>query len=536
MPPNRLAITRLVAVLVAALAFMASALWPINVSAYNTPSYSDVANAYYQGLGYIRNLVRYVYDPTTWTVKYKVIAEYPSLPVWGKLNGFVWVPAFGTTQSCAGSSVTASTYVHITLSSEKLYSDRSVWVFDYVFKYVVGLSYEGAVTYDLAHLRVAEEQRSDGYYTISVSVISYGSAPAFYDCPAMDGSQLKVYVGGVYVGTVGNLAASPWQSTYSLPRPSFRFSLRHVEVLGDLFFQAIGSKDDYLHNFVMDALYAVFEQTATHLDLYGNALFEYPVIMNFEDVVEIQFYDAHWFDADYGRRELGYYRLLDWMTANGYTDATNRGVFYPLYPYKSRVVAAAEATGLNGGTLFINAISEGAKNLCGDEDPMYNAWKGLYYAASGQWGQALAQWYDVVDNWDGTGIKACYSSGYSIVRLALAVMLGTLLAKRGYIDWSIVDDMVNMLLKTQWKGSGYYKPEGGDWVYIYKNDHKGGFMTSYAVAPDGSLGFAPFRPGWTGIITQGTAMDPEYIGPTPTNAETTLAALVALKLYMDSRY
>ena len=141
-----------------------------------------------------------------------------------------------------------------------------------------------------------------------------------------------------------------------------------------------------------------------------------------------------------------------------------------------------------------------------------------------------------MDDWDGVGVKACYSKAYSTVRLALAVMLGTLLAKNGYIGWDTVDDMVRVLLKTQWLGSGYYRPEGGDWVRIYKNDHKGGFLVAYDVAPDGSLGSVPFRPGWVEILTEANDMDPEYLGPVPTNAETTLAALVALKLYMDSRY
>ncbi len=49
-------------------------------------------------------------------------------------------------------------------------------------------------------------------------------------------------------------------------------------------------------------------------------------------------------------------------------------------------------------------------------------------------------------------------------------------------------------------------------------------------------GFASFRPDILDILYQPSDMDPEYIGPIPTNAETTLAALAALKLYMDSRY
>ncbi|BAF34824.1 hypothetical protein APE_2242b [Aeropyrum pernix K1] len=56
------------------------------------------------------------------------------------------------------------------------------------------------------------------------------------------------------------------------------------------------------------------------------------------------------------------------------------------------------------------------------------------------------------------------------------------------------------------------------------------------MAPDGGFEVAGFRPDYLEFITEGNDMDPEYPGPLPTNAETMLAAITALKMYMDVRY
>ena len=89
--------------------------------------------------------------------------------------------------------------------------------------------------------------------------------------------------------------------------------------------------------------------------------------------------------------------------------------------------------------------------------------------------------------------------------------------------------MIDVLLDTQWNGAGYYL-SGGSWKYIYKYDHRGDFIVSYDVAPDGSYGVTGFRPDYYEVLLEGNDMDPEYIGVIPTNTETTIVALLALQL------
>lgn len=187
--------------------------------------------------------------------------------------------------------------------------------------------------------------------------------------------------------------------------------------------------------------------------------------------------------------------------------------------------------------MFLEAL-ENPYMACGlspETDPLLNAWRGIYYAATGSWGQALSEWYNIIDDYDCVGVLACYSDSYSTVRLATAAILGVLLASRGYISWDLVDSMIDDLIKAQWSGSGYYRPSGGSWVKIYKNDHRGGFIVAYDVAPDGSYGVTAFRPDYMEKLLEGNDMDPEYVGPLPTNAETTLVVLEALMLYAEYR-
>ena len=112
-----------------------------------------------------------------------------------------------------------------------------------------------------------------------------------------------------------------------------------------------------------------------------------------------------------------------------------------------------------------------------------------------------------------------------------------MLASHGYTGWFEVDAMVHTLLKLQWRGDGWYLDGNNVWRHIYKFDHNGGFIVAYDIAPDmESYGSTGFRPGIADALTQGTAMPSEYAGVIPTNAETTLAALIALQLYLNLRY
>lgn len=512
---------------------LAAALPVYATQAANPPSYSEVLNAYYAAKTYIENLERVAYDTTTWRIADKVVAEYPSIPVWGKLGDYLWVPAIKFEKECMA-GLTLVTMV--SLSTQEIRgSTYTMWVHDYTFR-AVYVTIRGASTFDVAKIRVVEKHESsgNGYFDITVSTVSYGSAPAMGSCSGIDGSQIAVYIGPVYAGTVGELASSPYSMTRSLPIPSFRFSARHVLAMADAFYYAIGQSDLHLHGTLVDILEAVWQEPTAPYDLYAAALAYYNIPFDVKPVDANQFYDAKvfYYPPPAQGFETGYDRMFRLFLERGYIHG--QGTIYPLYPYKSKLVSAAEKSGKDGGSLFLNLLD----HACAlEDDPLLNAWRGLYYAATGQWGLALSEWYNIVDDWNGVGIEVCYSDNYSGLRLATAIMLGTLLADRGYIGWGIVDEMVRALLKTQWKGQGYYKPENSNtWVYIYKWDHRGGFLVGYNVAPDGSFGSTGFRPDYLELIVEGNDMDPEYLGPLPTNAETTLAALIALKLYMDSRY
>ncbi|BAA79838.1 hypothetical protein ASQ66_gp26 [Aeropyrum pernix spindle-shaped virus 1] len=529
-----------VAALILATILLAPLLQAVPASA--APSYSEVYSAYIEGKRYIERLARTVYDPATGEPVYSFIAEYPSLPVWGRYGEYEWVPGMPFYQLCS-SGVHGFYKVHLSLASETLGSTYSRWVYDYTLQFVLSTS-RGATVFDLAVLRVAEEHYG-GSWRVTVSTLSYGSWEGLGSCGAINGRDITVYLASMPLGTVGSLYTSPATFSFdsSTVLPAFRFSARHVLMLGTLFYDAFGVGNLYMDNAARDILYEVFKTPRDPLDLYGNALpaagytvsIDIPALDSDSEDHEY-FFDAMLFELYPGYYETGYDRIFRWTLYNGWVDASGPGVYYPLYPYKSKVVSYAELFGVNGGDGFLSVLERPLTcGLDAETDPLLNAWKGIYYAVTGSWGAATSQWYDIVDDWDGVGVLACYSENYSTVRLAAAVMLGTLLAERGYIGWGTVDAMVEALLKAQWRGSGYYKPTD-TWEYMFKIDHAGGFIVAYNVAPDGSFGVTGFRPDYLELITEGNDMDPEYIGPLPTNAETTLAAITALKMYMDARY
>ena len=256
---------------------------------------ASVIEAFYRGLEYIENLERTVYEPTYGYPIYHFIAEYPDIPVWGKYGDMRWVPPFSDkVMVCNPETSTAiNWYMYIQLDNELHYSDRSVWVYTYEFLLSHPLN-----LYVLGRIRVTETHYSDGRIELSVSGVSYEVSPAVDNCPSIDGSKIEVYIGPYYAGTVADLIASPWQKTLTKPIPSFRFSMRHVEVLGDLLLQALeGGTDNLLHDAVLDMFEAVFGSPTKPFDLYGAGLFEYPVYMQVRPVDTLQFYDAHWFTS-----------------------------------------------------------------------------------------------------------------------------------------------------------------------------------------------------------------------------------------------
>ncbi len=227
------------------------------------------------------------------------------------------------------------------------------------------------------------------------------------------------------------------------------------------------------------------------------------------------FWDGKWFN--YG---VGFKKVLETFEIHNFIEKP-----YPAYPYKSKIVGVAELSHIDGGKLFITAISS---------DPLWLAWLGLYYAYKGYWDYAVIEWNKIVDKWDGIGIKTSFQTGYSTIRLALALALGSILAGNGKIPWTIPDKMAEVLLALQWNGTGHYTNDGKTVYTIVKPDHTGGFLVSYG--PIGSFGFVPFRPKLIDDFLKGTSSPPEYLGPIPTNAETTIVSTAALLQYAYWRY
>ena len=526
--------------LVTAFIIIVALVVPVLVSAIPAsaqPQYSDVYSAYQEGLQYIYGLYRYAYDPATAEPIYAFVAEYPSVPVWGKYASYTWIPALELRRSCGISSMSSgATEVDIQLVSESLGTLSSSWVYDYTFKFIWNTPY-GPVPIDVAKLRVQEVQYLTGSWKVTVAGLSYSDFLEWGECGTIIGGDIQVYVAGFYLGTVRDLVAQPYVLQLQGELPSFRFSARHVLMMSSIFLDASGPGNIYIENAATGILNAVFGAPRDPIDLYGNAFFSYPVQIDIPALDRDDEDHEYFFDAMEFGFETGWDRIFAWVQSEGLLSPNSGAVSYPIYPYKSNVVLAAVPGLRHGGDVLLYVMENPA--TCGtsvETDPLLNAWRGVYYATQGQWGKALGEWLSIVDDWDGIGIKACYSENYSTVRLAAAIMLGTLLADRGYIGWDTVDRMVEALLKAQWDGSGYYKPSGGSWTILVKNDHAGGFLVSYNLAPNLSFGSTGFRPDYLDLITEPWDMNSEYLGPLPTNAETTLAALMALKLYMDSRY
>ena len=514
------------AILILALLVFGSAIATVPVVHASAPSKSSVQDAISQAENYLSNLMRTMYE--NGVLKYKVVSEYPDVPVWAKYDNYVWVPAVDRyyTINCGGGlPVGVTTSVEVSLISQNAYSDRTVWVFQYDF-YLQWSGSGGGDEVKLATVKVTETQHYYGVFDVVAEATSYSLAYDPEHCIDINGKDLRINIADVFVGTVGELLNTPsYTLSYAKPVPSFRFSMRHVLVLSDLYYQSFHSTDSKLQNLDTKLFDVIFPSGNLPFDLYGVALWEYCPYMTTKDVSEIQFYDAHWFNA---YPSLGYDRMFQWFENHGYIDGINTRDGYPLYPYKSKVVSAAEITGLNGGTLFLEALSR-------TDDALLYAWQGYYDAVQGDWSSALNKFWKAYQYWDGNGITTTYSNHYSGVRLAAVALLGTILAKHGYLSWSYVDPMINKLLEIQWNGEGYYY-DGSQWIYIYKWDHKGGFMVSYDTAPDGSYGLTGFRPDYLQVITQGADMPSEYPGVLPTNAETTLVALLALQMYLQARY
>lgn len=504
-------------------------------SANASPPYiSDIVTAISNGEEYLSKITRTTYYPNL-QPKDRIIAEYPSVPIWGRYGDVKFVPGLQYKESCS-SLYSMHTEVSLEMTGNWFDNDYTIWDYRITFYYVVSSGLTDTKT-PVAKLVVSEHQYID-HMVVSVYAEDYSTAQGKGCVPGLDGRNIQVYLGPYFLGTVGELYMNSAAKYINTPLPSMRYSLRHVEAMADAYYKMAGKTDGLLDSSLRSMFNAVFQSQQTPYDLYANAILDYITGFTRAPFSSMAFYDAHWFGT-YPANELGYTRLWDWATSRGYPFATASGLSYPLYPYKSKVVSAAEETnGLtDGGTLFLLALEHPPCPDSTESDPLYYGWQGIYYASTGQWSSALSDWNKILGAWDGDGLKVCYSEHYSTVRLAVAVILGTLLASHGYTGWFEVDAMVHTLLKLQWRGDGWYLDGNNVWRHIYKFDHKGGFIVAYDIAPDmESYGSTGFRPGIADALTQGTAMPSEYAGVIPTNAETTLAALIALQLYLNLRY
>jgi len=487
------------------------------------PSLTKIKNAVKKGYNYILSLKRELGIGT-------VYSEYPALPI------VVHDPDFKV----------GSSYVDVWFIPGYRYD--AFWMAearDGSISTVIGPNYKTS-TYtfyiDLKYLRI---DTAITVATLKVKEIrTYHEDTDTYDSEARieivyldnnyDLQDAYLYVGGIYVGKLGE--ASEFVVNIPKTLPSMRTSIRHVDMLAPLVLYALtrdysliyptASLDDSILNKVWNGnppstqVYLGYKYFHIY-DIYMPILADQLFMTNIQEPNGDHFWDAKWFGSS-----TGYGIVNELFRQNGYIESN-----YPAYPYKSKIVGAAEAAHQDGGPLFLLTLQQVNR---GSGDPLYHAWKGLYYAYKGEYYLARSCWYQIVSYWDGDGIYVSGQEGYSTVRLATAIALGSILAGRGYISWDTVDQMVDVLLQLQWKGVGHYTNDGKTIYTIVKPDHAGGFLVSYG--PIGSYGYVPFRPGLIEDILRYAGSPPEYGGPIPTNAETTLLALSALIEYAYWRY
>ncbi len=476
------------------------------------PSLNELRQAATDAYNYLIKLKRSINN-------YAFIAEYPSVVVTvvgytlydGEYVKLYFIP--GVAYFDDNTNLRSKAVVRDSSISNSYYGVYYTQYMDLIIGYpepdaVYGTTY---VDVKVATLKITE-YRGYPYSYVSIKVETCD--------PLLDGS---IYVFGSYVGevsdsTVGNIYTKQISDS---PQPAMRTSVRHVDVVASLAFKNLVGVYEHqdLYMFVQNIMYNVLGNSNEY-DIYNGIFTDFIYKGRIESPRDLHFYDAHWFSDG-----LGYHKIWNIFESRNLIFTT-----YPVYPYKSKIVSFAETYHQNGGAYFLTA-------LLILEDPLYFAWWGLYYTAVGDWDSALDIWNNrILPLWDGSGINFKPNGAYSTVRLAVALALGSILAGHGYIDWTVPDEMANVLLQLQWRtGSGHYSPDGQTVYWITKPDHIGGFMVSYDTI--NSYGFVPFRPSYAEyLLDKGTIMDPEYLGPIPTNAETTLISLVAIAQYAYQRY
>lgn len=490
---------RVAGLLILAILLAASIIPSINTSASSAPPRSEVEAAIARAENYINNL-RVQVD---WG--YEAIGEYPALPlvVHDPTDGVWFVPGLKY----------GDYYVDFYYITTNYIDDSQT-----EFKWFMRLWKDNLVGDDLIALILVTEVDWMLYYSgwrdISIKV-------TFLNPNYQQFADARIYLDGAYIGLslgeVNNEYIGTWGVT-----PSLRTTLRHVANLAptimylpDVEALAIDTLNYLYQGNPPKPIYDIYHPLACGLGYITSS--------DIEEPNSDHFYDAAFF---YGHNSgfIGYYIIYNYFDSNGWIWKQR-----PVYPYKSKLVVYTENTGRDGwvGLWWAMQILD---------DPLLDVWYGSYYACTGRYDKALEKWNDMYENWDGTGLHVTGQDAYSTVRLAAGIAFGTLLAKEGLIPWSVVDEMVNILLQLQWDGTGHYMDENGIVHTLVKTDHIGGFIVSYDDIA--SYGYVSFRPSLIEDILEitGDTMPDEYPAIVPTNAETTLVALAALKQYLQYRY
>jgi len=439
---------------------------------------------------------------------YALISEYPDIPValYDEDNDIWWVAGYWYPKGLDRYLLKAKN------GNFRAYSDRTEYSF------TLELIKQ---TYDLSG-NITEEVLGHVYVT---EIRDYGNNNTIVMLDADGGAVgLEAYVGGYYLGRLTGTSCLMKSFGFTQAFPSFRTAVRHADVFGSLVLKNLGNDSiaDGVYSFAKEMMNVVFGTSYEPYDVYNPITKDFPYNGRITEVTEMQFYDAHRF----GFGDYGYYRINNWFISKGWISDN-----YPAYPYKSKVVTVGESLQTNGGSLLLSAM-----NLL--EDPLLDAWKGLYYAYIGDRQNALSYWNKVKSKWDGTGIYMNRQNAYSGIRLGTAVALGSIVADEfDSSQWNIVDAMVEKLLQIQIRDYSLKYNKDGSVYTIYKPDNLGGFMVSYVNDPE----FSAFRPSLVEDILNLvygdiTMMPPEYEGVLPANAETTLVCTMALAEYYKRRF
>ncbi|BFI75436.1 hypothetical protein [Sulfurisphaera ohwakuensis] len=336
---------------------------------------------------------------------------------------------------------------------------------------------------------------------------------------------------------------------------SFRITIRHVQEMMDMLTEESSSLSNF-HNAFYDTIYDV-QSSLGVWGLNGNqptsyyaALFGY----SWQPNMGINFYDA----------------INDnWPT---YKDDVFNLFFPYAYPYKSGVVVINENDGgdiwasiLNGTlvqlneTFSIGPITISSSAGANYDDVLALAEEGLYRTNVGQWSDAVSDWNGIINFYDQHSLLsygvAVYENGnqYCVyvnpvndtLRYAMTVALGSKLAGNGYISWSEVLNFVNILTQTQWQGKGY-AVVNGQTTYVLAPTYIGGFDTGFTFNGN-SIVFSSARPSFVneveylwgkygGTLSGGLPEEVEYPGTIIANAESTIAAVQALALFLYYYY